>query len=62
MAVGPPGNETLADAVPARTRVGFELFGLIHEPEELSEVAVVFVRRLDANGTSGSWRPWFPFC
>ena len=40
----------LADVVRARTRDGFELFGLVHEPEERSGVAVVFVHGLGANG------------
>jgi pimeloyl-ACP methyl ester carboxylesterase len=40
----------LADVVRARTRDGFELFGLIHEPEERSGMAVVFVHGLGANG------------
>jgi pimeloyl-ACP methyl ester carboxylesterase len=40
----------LADVVRARTRDGFELFGLIHEPEERLGVAVVFVHGLGANG------------
>jgi pimeloyl-ACP methyl ester carboxylesterase len=40
----------LADVVRARTRDGFELLGLVHEPEQRSGVAVVFVHGLGANG------------
>jgi alpha-beta hydrolase superfamily lysophospholipase len=39
----------LADVVRARARDGFELFGLIHNPEERSGTTVVFVHGLGAN-------------
>ncbi len=40
----------LAEVVRAETRDGFELFGLVHEPDRHSELAVVFVHGLGGNG------------
>lgn len=40
----------LADAVRLRTGDGFELFGLVHEPERARQVAIVFIHGLGSNG------------
>ena len=41
---------SLADAIRLRTADGFELFGLVHEPDGVRGVAVVFVHGLGSNG------------
>jgi pimeloyl-ACP methyl ester carboxylesterase len=40
----------LADAVRLHTEDGFQLFGLVHEPGDVRDVAVVFVHGLGSNG------------
>jgi pimeloyl-ACP methyl ester carboxylesterase len=40
----------LADTIRLRTKDGFELFGLVHEPPGQSTTAVVFVHGLGSNG------------